>query len=737
MTEKLSGQAAEDLLKEARDRLAMCIKHDAENRREAAEDFRFFGGEQWPNDMRQLRQVEARPCLTINKLPAFVHQVVNDMRQNRPSIKVHPVDSGADVEVAEVIQGMIRYIEYNSNADIAYDTAVGHAAVGGFGYFRLGTDYVDPKSFDQEIKFRRVQNPFTVYIDPFSSEPDGSDMTFGFVTELISRDEFKRDYPKADAQNAETLVVGMGDTAVVWMSDDSIRIAEYYRIKSEKATLCRLNTGEDVFKDELPAELPDGIIIERERQSERRTVQWFKITGVDVLEQTDIPCKWIPLFPVYGDENVIDGRIRRNGMVRFARDPQRMYNFWMTSATEEVSLRPKTPFIGAVGQFDTAKKDWQKANTRSYSYLEYDPVEVGGSLAPAPQRQPMSDVPTGVLAMAMHASDNIKATIGMFDASLGAQGNETSGRAITARQREGDTANYHFADNRDRTVRHAGRCIVSMIPYVYDSQRVTRMLGEDEKMETAEINKPLEQPEQTQDGAIRTVLNDMTIGTYDVTIGTGPSYSTKRAEFVDAAIALGQSNPAVWQAAGDLIVRGMDWPQAEEIADRLGRMIPAEIKDDKDENAPQQLPPQVTQVLQQAGQEIQQLQQALQESKSGIDKAKLDAQAKLELAQIDTQTKLELARMNNESAQAIAQLTNDTKHDVAELSGMVQLILQKMQPPPQLEAAVSEDLGGETSEPEVDDAAEPVSAEPAEPPKPRMMSITAPSGGVYRVEIND
>jgi len=675
MAEKLTGQAAEDLLKEARDRLAMCIKHDAENRREAAEDFRFVAGEQWPADMRQLRQVEARPCLTINKLPAFVHQVVNEQRMNRPSIKVHPVDSGADVEVAEVIQGMVRYIEYNSNADAAYDTAVSHATIGGFGYFRLVTDYCDEDSFDQEIKFRRIQNPFTVYVDPFSTEPDGSDMTFCFITELMSREEFKSQYPKADALNAETLVVGMGDTAVVWMSDDSIRVAEYYRIKSTPATLCRLDDGSDVFKDDVP----DGAIIVKERQSQKIAVEWFKITGKDVLEQTEIPCKWIPVFPVYGDEHIVDGRIRRNGMVRFARDPQRMYNFWMTSATEEVSLRPKAPFIGAVGQFDTSKKDWKQANQRSFSFLEYDPVEVGGNLAPPPQRQQMADVPTGVLAMAMHASDNIKATTGIFDASLGAQGNETSGKAINARQREGDTANFHFADNLNRSLRHAGRCIVYMTPKIYDTPRVVRILGEDEKMDNVPINTPNHEGEMSEDGAIKEMLNDLTVGKYDVTIGTGPSYTSKRAEAAEGMMQLAQANPQVWMAAADLMVRNLDWPGADEIADRFHKMLPPELKDDDQQQ--QQLPPQVQQVLQQAAQEIQQLQQELQEAQSGVMVKKLE-----------TESRERIAAASEETKRYIADTTNEVKHDIAELQGLVQILVQKMQPPPALAADVDEDL---------------------------------------------
>lgn len=673
----------DDLLKEARDRLAACVKHSADDRREAAEDFRFIAGEQWPNDMRQLRQVEARPCLTINKLPSFVHQVINDQRMNRPSIKVHPVDSGADVEVAEVEQGMIRYIEYNSNADVAYDTSVQHATIGGFGYFRLITDYCEENSFDQEIKFRRVQNPFSVYIDPWSQEPDGSDMQYCFITELVSKAEFRQQYPKTKAASAEALTVGTGDAATVWMSDDSVRIAEYYKIVQEAATLVRLADGRDVFESDMQEgdEVmigPDGK--PKSRPSFKRKVMWYKITGADVLESTEIPCKWIPVFPVYGDEQIVDGKVRRNGMVRFARDPQRMYNFWMTSATEEVSLRPKTPFIGAVGQFDTAKKDWKQANTRSFAFLEYDPIDVNGTIAPPPQRQQMADVPTGVLAMAMHASDNIKATTGIFDASLGAQGNETSGRAITARQREGDTANFHFADNLARSIRHAGRCILHMIPKVYDTPRIVRVLGPDEKMDMVPVNTPNVEGKPTQDGAIKTVLNDLSVGRYDVTIGVGPSYTTKRAEAVDAMMQVGQSYPQLWQIAGDKMIRAMDWPDADEIADRVAKTLPPELRDE-DEQGPPQLPPEVEQTLQQASQEIQSLRQALQEAQSGIQAKQIDAQVRAYVAELQANTQQEVARINA-----------DSKQDVEELKGMVAMLLQRMQPPPQLTAAASEDM---------------------------------------------
>lgn len=701
MSEKLTGSAKDDLLKEIRDHLTLCISVESDERREAIECFSFVYGNQWPDEMRQLRQVEKRPALTNNRLPAFVHQVVNDLRQNRPGIKVHAVDSGADVETAGVLQGVIRHTEYASNADFSYDTAVSHAVIGGRGWFRLTTDYCDEKSFDQDPKFARIPNPFTVYGDPYSTEPDGSDQTRCLITEMLPRSEFKAQYPKADATSMQNLPAGSGDGSSVWLTEDSVRVAEYYRVETESQKLYRLQDGSSAWEDELPEEAMAMVMLGDDgqpvsRMSERRKVCWYKVTAVDILEQADIPCKWIPVFPVYGEEHIVNGKIRRCGMVKHAIDPMRMFNFWTTSATEEVSLRPKAPYIGAVGQFETAKKDWRSANTRSLAFLEYDPITTDGVHAPPPQRQQMADVPTGAIQMLALAEGNIKATMGLFDASLGNRGNATSGRQELAQQKEGDTATFHFGDNLTRTIRHVGRCLVDMIPRIYDTQRIVRILGEDDKMEKAEVNAPNIEGKQDENGSVKNVLNDLSVGRYDVTISSGPSYATKRQEQAEAMLQIGQAAPQLWQTAGDLLIRNMDWNGADEIADRFKRSIPPQIVGEESE---QQLPPQVQQVLQQAQGEIQQLQQQLQEAQSGMDKAKLDAQVKLQVAGMQAQ----LEQMRMQSAERIAAENSDVKRDVAELAGVVQLLLQKMQPPPELAAEVQGDLSegeaGGSSEP--------------------------------------
>lgn len=656
-----------EILEAARSRMAICVDADSTDRADAVDDLRFLlgGKNQWDVEAVKQRQLDGRPCMTFNKLPAFLRQITNDQRQNTPAIKVHPVDSGADVKVAEVIQGIIRHIEYASNADTAYDTAVNSAASCGRGFFRLLTEYESEDSFNQVIKFKRERNPLNVYIDPYSQEPDGSDMRYAIITDLMPRDEFKRQYPKANILNSDALL-GLGASANHWLQDDGVIVAEYYWIDQKPATLVMLSSGETGYKDDLDAASMEaaGITITQERASTKPVVRWAKITGADVLAETEIPCKWIPVFPVYGEELDVEGKVYRKGVIRDSKDPAKMYNYWMTTATEEVALRPKVPFIGAEGQFEVDKSKWANANNKSFPFIQYKPVSLNGTLAPPPQRQAMADVPVGVLQMAMHATEDVKATTGIHDASLGAGGNETSGRAILARQREGDVSNFHFTDNLNKSVRHAGRCIIDMIPHIYDTARVVRLRGEDEKLAYAQINQ-IERVQDENGNPIEQVLNDLSIGKYDVTVSAGPSYTTQRQEAAEGMVQLAQGYPALMQIAGDKVISNMDWPGADEIAERIARTIPPEIKGEEDGDQPQQLPPEVQQQLQQMDAVIQQQQQQLQEVNNGLTKAQIDAESRIEVARINAQS----------------------RQDAEELKGLIALLVQRMVPPPELAQA--------------------------------------------------
>lgn len=670
----------DDILKQAEKRLGVCRTAENDNFNDARSDLKFLKGEHWPEDSKRQRTIEKRPCLTINKHPAFLRQITNDQRQNRPSIHVHPVDDAADPKLAEVLEGMIRHIEYSSNADICYDTSVHSAAAVGFGYFRLITDYESPDSFDQVIKFDRIRNVFSVHIDPSTKNPDGSDMQYCFVETTMSRRELKRDYPKAESVQAP---INDDD------EDKLVLVLEYYSVEETPDTLLKLSNGEVGFRSDL-IELPDGVSILQERPSFKRRVMWRKMAGfddkvpgkaspikyeprlLDVLDETEIPCSYIPVFLVIGTEVDIDGKVTYSGIIRDSKDSAMMYDFWMTSATEEVSMRPKTPYIGAEGQFAGHEEEWRQANVRTFSYLEYKPKTVNGVLAPPPARQPMADVPQGVLQMAMHASDEIKAVTGIYDASLGARGNETSGLAINSRKKQGDLSNFHYIDNLSRTVRHAGRCLVDMIPRVYSGPRIVRVIGKDDKVGHAKINQP-DTPQLTQDAqgtiqAVQRIINDVTVGKYDVTVQAGPSFSTLRDESRSAMMELSGNWPKLMDVAGDEVVKSMDWPGAQMIADRIRKTIPPEFL--AEDGQGQDLPPEVKQMMDQAAQHIQELEKQLQEAASGerveVIKAKKD---------------IEIARMNNSS-----------KMDVEELKSWIALQLQAMQPPPALTADVQQDI---------------------------------------------
>lgn len=620
----------DDLLIEAREAFELCNEKETNNRENWIDDVRFARlGEQWPEAIKAQRRREGRPCLTINRLPAFIRQVTNDARQNTPSIKFHPVGDGADQETAKILDGLARNIEYTSNADVAYDNALDNAVTGGFGYFRISTDYASDDVFDQDIQIEAIKNPLTVYGDPMSTCADSSDWNVCFVTEMYSHAEFKKKWPKAELVDWEADSKDGSD----WFRKDEVRVAEWWTREEVPATLVKLSNDVVMLEDEYEKHrdffdtLQVSVLATRPTKTMKVTQRI--ISGCQVLETNPWAGKYIPIVPVYGDEVIVDGERHFLSLVRFAKDPQQMLNFWRTASTELVALAPKTPFIGAVGQFVTDAQKWQSANTTSYSHLEYDAVEVNGSLAPPPQRQPFAGPPAGALQEAMNASDDMKSIMGLFDASLGAQSNETSGKAILARQREGDVSTFNFTDNLSRAIRHAGRILCDMIPKVYSGPRMLRVIHEDGTNEQVPINgqQPPDQAQQgqmdqQQDAQKVARVFDLSAGKYDVTCETGPSYTTRREEAASQIIEFMRAVPASAALIGDLLAKNLDWPGADEIAERLKKMLPPQLQGQSPE----------AQAMQQ---QIQQLTQALQQAQAQVNDKNADRQVDMEKVNVD------------------------------------------------------------------------------------------------------
>lgn len=633
MADQKQTSADEKLIEEVQKRFARCVDRESDARQLWKADLRFANGDpdnkfQWDEAMWKAREQDKRPYLTINKVKQHNRQITNDARQNKPCVRVYPVDDGADKETAEIFNGVIRHIEANSSADTAYDTAGEFAVDAGLGYWRVTTGYADDTTFDQEIFIKAVKNPLNVYLDPDIQEVDGSDARFGFFFEDISKEEFEQRYP--DAEAISWPLEGGSD----WMTKDTIRLAEYYKLVETKDTLCLdANSGESfllsTIEDKEVAKAIKAAPEFRKRPVNKRSVKWYLIAGTQVLQTTDWLGRYIPIVRVVGDEVEIDGKVQRKGHTRAMKDAQRMYNYNSSAAIEYGALQTKTPIITTAEAIEGYEAMWERANTQNLPYLPYNANDEQGNALPMPQRM-VAPAPAQLFLQGMQtASEEMKMASGQYDASMGAKSNETSGRAIMARQREGDTATFHFIDNIARAIKFTGKILVDLIPKIYDTERVVRILGEDGSDDKARINPQLQQAmveQKDQSGKIERIYN-LSVGRYDVTVSVGPSYGSKRAEAFQALTELSSRNPQLMQVAGDIVMRAADFPMAEELAERLEKTLPPGIKDDDD--APE-IPPEVQQHIQQMQQELEQTQGALSEIGEKYNELDADAQGKAE-----------------------------------------------------------------------------------------------------------
>lgn len=569
----------DDILKEAIEEHGWCQDHWRDNHANYEEDIRFARlEEQWPDEIKRQRELEGRPCLTVNKLGPVIRQVVNDARQNKPQIKVLPQDSNADPETAEVMSGLIRNIEASSDADTAYDTAVGDAVAGGLGYFRVNLAYACDDSWDQDIVIERMTNPLAVLSDPYSTAADSSDWNLCFVTDRLSKKQFQRDY-----KGAQEVDWAASEWPTGWMDGEQVTLAEYWKREQVKRKIVLLSSGDVLGLKDFEERQEEYYLAGIEVMGDPREVMSYKVTqrimsGVEVLKTVDWEGKYIPIIPVYGDEINLRGKRYFRSLIRSAVDAQRMFNYWNTTETELVALAPKAPFIGEQGAFDVDEK-WATANTQSHAYLEF---KKGMQM---PQRQPFAGVPAGAFQAALNASDHIKAVTGIYDASLGAPGNEKSGRAIIARQKEGDVSTFHFIDNLSRAVRHGGRVLIDLIPKVYTTERVIRTLGVEGQADIVPLGQPVElrdkrgQPKTDETGNPVTKIYDLTMGKYDLTVSAGPSFTTRREEAAQQMVEFIRAFPQAAPLLGDMLAKNLDWPGADEIGERLKAMLPPQLQE--------------------------------------------------------------------------------------------------------------------------------------------------------------
>jgi hypothetical protein len=640
-----------EILVLAKKRWQMANDAYSDSRESELDDLKFLAGSpdnqwQWPQQVLTARTsgngstINARPCLTINKLPQHVLQVTNQQRQDRPSGKVIPVNDEASVEVAEVFEGLVRHIEYISDSDMVYNTACENQVATGEGYWRYITEFVDETSFDQEIRITRIKNQFSVFMDPTAQDPCGFDAQWCLITEDLTKEEFEHQYPDATPVT-QWQPQSVGDQGMAsWLTGETVRIAEYFYVERKKKTLLLYPGGVTAFEGSPEAKAAEayGLIPARKRQSEKRKVYWCKLNGNEILDKKEWAGRYIPVVRVIGNEYEIEGRIYISGLVRNAKDAQRMYNYWTSQEAEMLALAPKAPFIGVTGQFEGHEDKWKTANIQNWPYLEYNAVLEGDQLVPPPQRVAPPMPQAGLIQAKMGASDDIKSTTGQYDASLGQQGNETSGKAIFAREKQSDTGTFHYHDNFGAALRYGTRILLDLIPQIYDTKRVARIIGLDGDTSHVQIDPEQQQPvvsirDERTGAAIQKIYN-LGVGKYDVAVSTGPGYATKRQEAVENMGLLIQTSPQLWNVIGDLLVKNMDWPGSQEMSKRLRAMVPPDVlaAGEGDDDAPKvaQLKKEMEErdkIIQAQQSMLDNVQKSIEAQKAENDRFKGDVQA--------------------------------------------------------------------------------------------------------------
>lgn len=609
MAKKAALTAAKDEFSDLRKRFSLAADRWSQDRKRYKEDTHFLYVDHWPQEVRADRQSQTDPrlCLEIDQLSQYVRQVINDSRQNRPQIKVRPVDSGADIETARVYDGLCRHWQEASNADTCYDVALECACAGGFGYFRILHDYLHDATFDQDFRFSPINNPLTVYYGDHK-EPDGSDAKECWIVEEIPKEDYEAEYPGFKTTSWE----GEGSKYGDW-GGEKIRVAELYEIRMEPRNLHLLSDGSVATDEEIAIAKENGDAIApivETRNIPKKCLWWSKFNGAEYLEQPRMePGDRIPVFPVWGNLQNVDGKVRHTSMIHKSKDAQLLYDYAQTAFAERVGQSPEAPWVAAAGQVENHLDNWD--GSRRARVQLYDPVDINGNAIPPPQRQSPSDIPTGFAQTMQQAEHGVQTSLGMYSASVGRKGNATSGVQEQEQARKGDVSSFHYHDNLSRAIRSAGRYLISAAPEIIDSARVVRILGIDGVPQNVQLD-PTQQQASMQQG-VKNIFN-IGVGTYDVAVDVGPSYQTSRQASAAGMLALAQADPTMWQTHGDLIAEAQDWPEAQRFAQRSKLLLPPQVQEAEQSGDS----PEVQQIKAQAGQKIQQQDQMLQEAQQQL-----------------------------------------------------------------------------------------------------------------------
>jgi hypothetical protein len=657
-----ASKAQRDKLATLRDRFEKAKEADQENRELALEDLRFLHepGEQW--DAQSKSERGDRPCYEFNKLRVTVKRIVNDMRANRPAGKVLGTEEG-DKDTAEILEGLIRNVWNVSDGDTTIDQAAEYQVGAGMAAWRVTTQYSSDTAWEQDIVIEGFRNPLCVYVDPAAQDPMYRDARYWFVVSKIAKEVFEKKYPKQETADFEDGAEFDDDDE--WDDGEYVRIVEYWYKEPAPRTVVMLSDGRTVYAEEAAqiAQSQPELQVLRSREVMTDQVKMCIASGNAILEEADWAGSQFPFVMVHGERVCVDGKNMWWGVTRFAKDAQRAYNFSRTLAVETVALSPQAKWWATPEQASGHTEKWAEAHKKNYPFLLFnaDPKQPG-----APQRMGGAEIPAALVQEIQIASEDIKAVTGIFDASLGNRSNETTGVAIRARQAQGEIAVFNYMDNLAKGVRRTWEILVDLIPKIYDTPRMVRLLGVDGAEKFAQVN--------AVDPMTGETVNDLSRGKFDVTVTVGPSFSTQRQEASEVYMALGQANPAVWGIAGDLIFKALDLPYSDKIAERLKLMLPPQIQ--QMESQGKELPPEAQAAMAQAEQAMAMVDQqaaALEEAAEKMEAEASDLEAtKAEIKGMIADLKVQEANLRTFEAQLeakVAQAGSDLDRRAMEVEG--------------------------------------------------------------------
>jgi hypothetical protein len=754
---------ADDIVTEAKKRFQRAKDFYGPSRVLAVADTRFALGDsdngwQWPDDIAQERTIARRVKLTVNTTAQHCNQVINEIRKNRPACKVSPVDGGADKKTADILAGLIRNIQASSNADDAHDIAAEHATYGGEGYWRIKTDYESETSFDQCIQVCPIPNPCRVYIDPDAKELDKSDAEWGFIFTDCSKEQFKREYPEIDPAS-------WIDDRSGWINGDSFVKAEYFHCTYTKDTACQYVGPDGSMESALKSDsakldklMQAGFVQaydDKGKPKERPTQvkQWkhcMIVGGHDKpLDETDWAGDYLPIVSVVGKEVNVNGEIVRKGLVRDLKDPARIVNYAYSETVQTLALQNKIPYIAAAEAIEGHENQWRGANMSNDAYLPYNAYDGNGQPLPAPKRQDPAVMPAAQINLLQLSLEQMRGSSGQQNANFGIKSEAASGIGIQRLKVQGEVATFHFPDNLARSLKYEAKLLIDLIPKIYTKEKVLRILGVDgtTQMATLAPDMPGAYVEVPSGEDIQRIFNPG-VGRYDVAIDTGPSFQTQRQESQAVMVELARSDPSLMQKAGDIVVRSMDFQDADKLADRLAKTLPPGLADDK--GGPAKQVAQLTQQLQQMQQESQMHiqegmkleeenqslkageQSKMMEAQAAAMKAQQDAQLQAQRIEADKEAAMEKARADAQIAKYKADLEANTKKWVALLNTRTEKELAGLEAQVQLagmemSAQTGKGLQGESMEVEEPEMPQ----EEPEKPSRKTITIQAPSGAVY------